>query len=200
MVEDIIEKGAIEGFIGNGTTFEGVISLKGTVRIDGEINGEINGGDEDNLFIAESAVVKANVKIGTLIVHGHLEGNVEVSKNLQVSNKGKILGSITSKSLLLDGDGTIEGATITTEEDFTLGESVVVKADAKVGSLFVHGEIKGNIVANKKIDIANTGKVYGNISTPVLHIDEGGILESKVSMAGNGKTGLILEDQTKKIR
>jgi cytoskeletal protein CcmA (bactofilin family) len=46
-----------------------------------------------------------------------------------------------------------------------------------VNTLILSGELTGNIEAKTRVEIHAPGKVYGNITTPVLVIDEGVLFE-----------------------
>lgn len=58
-----------------------------------------------------------------------------------------------------------------------IGESAVINADVSVNTLILSGELTGNIEAKTRVEIHAPGKVYGNIITPVLVIDEGVLFE-----------------------
>ncbi|HZS45106.1 MAG TPA: polymer-forming cytoskeletal protein [Blastocatellia bacterium] len=79
-------------------------------------------------------------------------------------------------------DGHINGHVNTTGH-LIIGETGMLEAGIKVGVLSVSGTIKGTIVATEKVEIHKTGKVYGDIFTPVLNIEEGAIFEGKCQMS-----------------
>ena len=79
-------------------------------------------------------------------------------------------------------DGHINGRVSTTGQ-LIVGETGMLDASIKVGTLSVSGTIKGTIVANEKVEIHKTGKVYGDIFTPILNIEEGAIFEGKCQMS-----------------
>lgn len=83
---------------------------------------------------------------------------------------------------LLRADGKISG-TITTAGQLIVGESGQIEATINVGTLSVSGTIRGTIVATEKVEIHKTGKVYGDIFTPALHIEVGAIFEGKCQMS-----------------
>ncbi len=64
-----------------------------------------------------------------------------------------------------------------------IGDSAVVNADMNVNTLILSGELKGNIEAKTRVEIHAPGKLYGNIKSPVLVIDEGVIFEGNCVMA-----------------
>ena len=83
-------------------------------------------------------------------------------------------------------DGHINGRVNTTGQ-LIVGESGLLEAAIRVGVLSVSGTIKGTIVASEKVEIHKTGKVFGDIFTPVLNIEEGAIFEGKCQMSKSAK-------------
>jgi len=54
--------------------------------------------------VGEGAVVKANVKARTVIIHGTVHGNIEAADRLEIQSSGKLYGNIrTSKLKIADG-------------------------------------------------------------------------------------------------
>lgn len=63
-----------------------------------------------------------------------------------------------------------------------IGESAVVNAEINVNMLIVSGELTGNVEAKSRVELHAPTKMYGNIKTPILIIDEGVIFEGNCSM------------------
>ena len=57
-------KNEINAFLGNDTEFEGKLSFKGAVRIDGHFTGEVF--TEGTLIIGESAVIKSDIHVSNI--------------------------------------------------------------------------------------------------------------------------------------
>ena len=71
----------------------------------------------------------------------------------------------------------ISGETSPAAGILVVGESGVIESDIHVSSIIISGEVHGNIVANKSIEIRVPGRVYGNIQAPTVTIHEGVIFE-----------------------
>jgi cytoskeletal protein CcmA (bactofilin family) len=86
--------------------------------------------------------------------------------------------------LRLDGHfkGEISGA-----GTLIVGEGANIESDIHVSNLLNSGEIRGNVIADEKIEIRASGKVVGSIQTPVLVMVEGGIIEGNCRMRKTGK-------------
>ncbi len=78
-------------------------------------------------------------------------------------------------------DGRFEGE-ILTEGTLIVGESASIDSDIHASHIIVSGEIRGNIVADDRIEIHAPGKVYGNIQAPTVVIDEGVVFEGHCRM------------------
>jgi cytoskeletal protein CcmA (bactofilin family) len=89
-------------------------------------------------------------------------------------------------------DGQFKGE-IFTEGTLIIGETATIEADIRVAHVIISGQMRGNIVADERIEIKAPGKVYGNIQAPTVIIEEGVFFE------GNCKMQVAKEDSEKKI-
>jgi cytoskeletal protein CcmA (bactofilin family) len=78
-------------------------------------------------------------------------------------------------------DGRFKGEIIT-KGTLIVGELAVIESDIHASHVIVNGEIRGNVTAEKRMEIHASGRVTGNIQTPVLVIDEGVIFNGNCSM------------------
>lgn len=80
-------------------------------------------------------------------------------------------------------DGRFEGQ-IFDSGTLIVGETAVVKGKIGVNSIIINGLLEGEVNSKGRTEIHSTGKFYGNIVTPVLTINEGGIFEGHCKMEG----------------
>lgn len=78
-------------------------------------------------------------------------------------------------------DGKLEGE-ILTKDTLIVGESAVVNAEINVNTIVISGVVRGNITATGKIEVHRPGKLFGNIKTPSVYLEEGVIFEGNCSM------------------
>jgi cytoskeletal protein CcmA (bactofilin family) len=78
-------------------------------------------------------------------------------------------------------DGNFHGS-ISTSDVLVVGEHAVIHADIKVGEIEIHGQIFGNIEAKRKVEIFPTGRIRGDIHTPLLSITNGGCVDGQILM------------------
>jgi cytoskeletal protein CcmA (bactofilin family) len=80
-------------------------------------------------------------------------------------------------------DGKFEGE-IFESGTLIVGETATIKGKVGLNTIVINGLVEGEIYAKTRVEIHSTGKVYGNLSTPILTINEGGIFEGHCKMEG----------------
>jgi cytoskeletal protein CcmA (bactofilin family) len=78
-------------------------------------------------------------------------------------------------------DGKISGE-IFSSGTLIVGESAVINSRIHVADIIISGEVHGDIFAERKIEITVPGKLFGNIKTPKLVLEEGVIFEGNCKM------------------
>ena len=73
-------------------------------------------------------------------------------------------------------DGRFNGK-IVSKNELIVGESAHIDADIHVGRIAISGTVVGKIVADQRVEIHRNGKVYSDIDTPALIIEEGAIFQ-----------------------
>ena len=100
------ETDKLETFLGTNSHFKGELSVKGTLRVDGKVEGQL---DADYVILSENAVVKGGVKAKKIIVGGRVDGDVRALEMVEVKSKGKILGDIYTQELVITEGGEFNG-------------------------------------------------------------------------------------------
>jgi len=80
-------------------------------------------------------------------------------------------------------DGKFEGQ-VNTDDTLIVGATGHVMADVQAGTVICMGRVEGTIVATKKVEIHANSRVVGNIESPALYIELGGILDGSCNMTG----------------
>jgi cytoskeletal protein CcmA (bactofilin family) len=98
---------AFNAFLGEGTSFKGILSFEGMVRIDGHLEGEVY--TKDTLVVGETAEVSAKVQAGTVIISGTINGDITAEKKVEIHASGKLFGNISTPLLSIEEGVTFEG-------------------------------------------------------------------------------------------
>jgi len=80
-------------------------------------------------------------------------------------------------------DGKFEGE-IFESGTLIVGETAIIKGKIGIDTIIINGSVEGDVYAKARVEIHSTGKVYGNLFTPILTINEGGIFEGHCKMEG----------------
>jgi cytoskeletal protein CcmA (bactofilin family) len=99
---------ALNGFLGKGTVFEGILRFEEDLRIEGTFRGQIEAPGA-TLTIGESAEVEAEVSVGEVLVAGRLSGEVQATRRFEITPKGQVYGRVTSPTVVVRDGGTLDG-------------------------------------------------------------------------------------------
>ncbi|HNU91087.1 MAG TPA: polymer-forming cytoskeletal protein [Spirochaetota bacterium] len=77
---------------------------------------------------------------------------------------------------LLRIDGRFKG-TIETDGKVLIGQSGEATTDIRARVVVIGGEVRGNIFATERVIMLATGRLYGNIITPSLVMEDGVIFD-----------------------
>ena len=78
-------------------------------------------------------------------------------------------------------DGHLKGE-ILTDGKLIVGETARLECDIQTAQVTISGEVRGNISAKNRIDILSPGRVYGNMTAPIVTIGEGVLFEGSCHM------------------
>jgi cytoskeletal protein CcmA (bactofilin family) len=110
----------LTAFIDQGSEFEGKLTFKDTVRIDGTFTGEIS--SENTLIVGETGVIEASIKSNTVVVSGSVVGNIVAGRQVVLHKSARVEGDMSAPSVVME-----EGAIFN-------GRLSMGRADSKSGS------------------------------------------------------------------
>ncbi|HZW36628.1 MAG: bactofilin family protein [Deltaproteobacteria bacterium] len=92
----------LETIVGDGTLIEGKVSAKGTIRVDGSVEGDVQA---DWVVVGETGRIRGNTRTRGMVVGGSVEGNSDATEIVELKGKAMMAGEIRSPKL-----GISEGA------------------------------------------------------------------------------------------
>ena len=122
------------------------------------------------------------------VKHGELEGFLGPNTNLK--------GELRFKEMLRI-DGIFEGM-VESSGTLQIGETGHLTAKVNAKNIEISGKVQGTLKATGIISILHQGSVVGDITTPVLVVEEGAILDGRCNMVNikdDSSTG-TLENKT----
>lgn len=102
------ERDKLSPLVAEGASYDGMIHFRGSLRLDGRVEGAIRG--TGILFISETASVTGSVEVDQLVLEGQLAGTVRVAKEVVLSAGSNLDGSLKAASLRLE-----EGASLSAD-------------------------------------------------------------------------------------
>ncbi len=71
---------------------------------------------------------------------------------------------------------------IVSTDTLIVGEKGVVNANIRAGSVVISGQVVGNVLATERVELKRTARVFGDLETPVVVIEEGVLFEGHCRM------------------
>jgi cytoskeletal protein CcmA (bactofilin family) len=96
----------LDVIIGVDSTFWGELTSKGTVRIDGTLEGNVTA---DCVIIGEKGVITGDAAIRQMIIGGRVVGNIRAVDSVDIQHKGAVCGDISSARLTIAEGGAFDG-------------------------------------------------------------------------------------------
>ncbi len=115
-------KNQITAFLGRDTEFEGNLSFKGMVRIDGRFKGEIN--TEGTLIVGETAVIDSDIHASNVIISGEVRGHIVAGERIEILSPGKVFGDIEAPSVTINTGVVFDGNCQTQKRDEVVNDKV----------------------------------------------------------------------------
>lgn len=98
----------INSVIGQGSLLKGTAQIQGSVRIDGEVEGNLTASEA--VIVGKTGVVRAEVKAKSLIVGGKVYGNVSIGKRVELEAGSHMEGDVATSCLVISEGVFFQGS------------------------------------------------------------------------------------------
>lgn len=115
----------VDTIIGINVNLKGNLKNKGSIQVNGSIEGEIR--SDESITIGETASVKGPVVAKTIEISGSVKGLVEASEKLEINPTGKVVGDINVKTLIIKPGAVFVGKSIMPDQSGEVPESKEVE-------------------------------------------------------------------------
>lgn len=95
------------GFIDQGVTMEGTLTVTGTFRIDGNVKGNII--SEQTVILGEGAKVEGQIEGNRVVISGRFDGVIFAKGRVEIEAKGVVTGEVHSPCMVIDPGGIFDG-------------------------------------------------------------------------------------------
>ena len=115
------------------------------------------------MFGKQSAAVKNSDLTAFIDESSEMEGKYTFSGTVMMN--GRFTGEIVSNDTLIVGDKAVINATI------------------RAGVVLISGEVVGNVVGSERVELRGAARVFGDVESPVVVVEEGVLFEGHCRMA-----------------
>lgn len=106
---------SINSIIGNGSSIKGDFTVNGFVRVDGDIDGNLE--TDGNVIIGEHSRVRGNINAKSITVGGIVLGNLTVKDSVKLLTSSAVIGDILCRKIQLDDGVIFHGHCIAIKDD-----------------------------------------------------------------------------------
>ncbi|MGD9896856.1 MAG: polymer-forming cytoskeletal protein, partial [Candidatus Methylacidiphilaceae bacterium] len=76
-------------------------------------------------------------------------------------------------------NGRLEGEILSEDGTLVIGDTALVKADIRAKKVVVRGQVFGNILARERLEMVGSARVFGDVQTGALAIEQGAVFVGK---------------------
>lgn len=106
-------EGQLETIIGAESSFQGNLRSKGSVRIDGKIEGGVSA---EGVIVGERGEVQGDISARTVVIGGKITGNIHATESLELLTKSQVFGDLHAPQLLIAEGAIFEGSCLMASE------------------------------------------------------------------------------------
>lgn len=86
--------------IGVGSTFRGTLMVSGTLRIEGEVEGDIL--NCERLEVGEHGVMRADIEVKEAVVEGRVYGNIRALGTIELKTGARVEGDVAAVGVVME--------------------------------------------------------------------------------------------------
>jgi len=94
-------------FLGEGTVFEGTITVPHSIRVDGTFKGKLE--TAETLTVGPNGVVEADVMAKSALIGGKVIGNLTVQDRVELDANSRLKGDLKTRDLVINEGATFQG-------------------------------------------------------------------------------------------
>ena len=113
------QQGGEVTIVGQGAKLEGTVVSAGSLRIDGQVKGQINA--EGDVMLSPQSQVEADIHAQNVIVAGRFKGKIGVKGRAEIARGGRVDGDIASKTLVVEEGAIFQGQSIMDQQGAPAG-------------------------------------------------------------------------------
>ena len=120
--------------IGVGSSFRGTLMVEGTLRVDGDFDGDLL--NCDRLEVGPHGCVRVDVHVREAVVAGQMHGSVQAEDKIELLTGAKMFGDLTCRRVIVEDGVHFTGRCTMVEEGEPLpGTGATGRPTSSIGSM-----------------------------------------------------------------
>lgn len=134
--------------------------------------------DTEVTVISRNTVIDGNIRsFADMNVQGNIKGNVETTKNIEMS--GKVVGDVSCNNILMRGS-SMQGA-VNSKGQVAMDKDTLLLGDVSAQYCDINGKIKGNLQVGGRAELRGEAVIFGDISASAITVLDGAIIQGYIN-------------------
>jgi cytoskeletal protein CcmA (bactofilin family) len=99
--------GRVDTIIGEEASLRGSYNSKHSIRVDGEIYGNVT--SEDGVIVGNKGMIRGNLTGKSILISGKVKGNIRASQRLEIQSSAEVEGDISAPVIVIEDGATFDG-------------------------------------------------------------------------------------------
>jgi cytoskeletal protein CcmA (bactofilin family) len=126
------QQGGEVTIVGQGAKLEGTVVSAGSLRIDGQVKGQVNA--DGDVMLSPQSSVEADIRAQNVSIAGRFKGSIVVKGRAEIARGGRVDGNVTSKTLVVEEGAIFQGQSIMDQQTAQAGQTVAAPQPQKTSS------------------------------------------------------------------
>jgi len=99
--------GRVDTIIGEEASLRGSYNSKHSIRVDGEIYGNVT--SEDGIIVGDKGMVRGNLTARSILIGGKVKGNITAGQRIEIQGTAHVEGDLSAPILVIEEGAEFEG-------------------------------------------------------------------------------------------
>jgi cytoskeletal protein CcmA (bactofilin family) len=118
---------SIHSIISEGTRLSGELHVKGLLRIDGDLLGNIS--SDGKILVSKNGRAQCTINGNVVVIGGIVQGNIFATKSVEILSSGVVIGNIVTPRLMIHEDVIFHGTCRVASPELLAGRQLVEMDD-----------------------------------------------------------------------
>lgn len=101
------QEGDVVTVVGPEAYFHGVLTVRGSLRVEGEVEGSIH--EAQTVIVGAAGRVHGDITAASVVVGGSVQGDIVATERLEIIAGGKVTGNVRAPKIQIEDEAYFEG-------------------------------------------------------------------------------------------